>query len=240
MTLSALGNAWAASNKAWLRRLFSSWGDVDLHVLRDAQSLCIGYEYILRNVQTIARLGTRLEIPPMEKGATCGSYGGRTKQGEPCKKAGTGLGNRCHTHPVSQVDIAYPSNSRISEIYISIGPDNALRPMPHVVQWNDMAFLVDQRRLQAIDFVGTDPCVFQTMYYLLNDWIVGWHDRHGGPTDFIISCKHGQIAASRHWPIERLREFLRYQGPWTTPTKQSVAQQGYLVGDYVPGVWSEM
>jgi hypothetical protein len=230
--LTTLAQAWASHNSSWLQQVFDSWDSVSLQVQRDEQEHCVGYRYVLQNAVLKTRLGSAAVIPPTVPGAICGDHGGTTKSGGSCKNPGKNVGNRCYAHALPLHAVACPVGTRLAEVVIDPGePDNKLRgPVP----WDRLSF---NETHQAIDFVNTPPLAFKSAYMVMNSFINVWQDQWGPVLNYNVICQHGSIRASSHWPIERLRSQLKYNGPWRTTRGEQVALQGSLLGDYTPGIW---
>lgn len=143
--LHELGSLWARDNETWLKQIFNQWGAVTLEQVDFA-----GYHYVCRDVTLKSRLGLAHVIPDAVKGALCGSYGGVTKNGEPCKKQGSNAGNRCSLHPCSRFTIAYHPGDVVKEIKLNFGADHA---MPAVQPWPDAH--VDGTVYRFLDVEGT-------------------------------------------------------------------------------------
>jgi hypothetical protein len=226
--LHELGNLWARNNETWIKQIFNNWSVVTLEQVDFA-----GYNYVFRDVKLSSRIGLKHTIPELVKGSQCGSYGGLTKTGEPCKKAGTNTGNRCSLHPCSRFSIAFNAGDTINEIKLNFGADHAFRPMPHTLPWSTIQVFIDGQPYQFLDLDGSISLV--TGLAVINDCLASCKQfqTHN------IQCQYGNLSVNPFATIQKFRISVEYYGPWRTSTNQDVAQDGYYVGDYTAGVWTK-
>ena len=232
--LNELGLSWVQHNKEWLQKLFVTWNTVQLAVLQNSEAVCTGYTYTLHQAVAATRIGKMTDTTAIVAGAICGHHGGRTKSGALCKNPGKNAGNRCYAHPVSQYEVLFSPGSTLPHVTLSVGPDNKIRTPQ---SWETLDIVVDHTVYRAVDFFNTPAFMFTPAYLVMNSFINSWQDRCGPVLDFHIICQLGPLHVSSQWPIQRLRGQLQYFGPWRTSDGQDVAQHGYLVGDYTPGIW---
>lgn len=217
--------AWTAANAGWISQIFDSYTGVDVSPVHDVHGAVTGHTYTFRDAKLRARLGA-LRPTNIIKGAICGNFGGVTKTGTACKKAGTGSGGRCGIHPLPRFDV-HATPVAVTVLVAFGAPLRSVRPL-----WSQMHFTVPgQDSLFAVDYLDT-PCAFVPLTEVVADCLAD-----AVPKDFVIECHLGTLAASPFWRIEKLRALAQYQGPWTA-SGQAVAAEGCRVGDYAPGVWT--
>lgn len=115
-------------NTGWIGLLFCSYESFFSNI-RDEQ-VDLGHRYHFKN----AKLNTRLGVPYVCSGETCGDNGGKTQKNTPCRFKGTNNG-RCKRHPPPSHVPKYDVNHVFSWVTVDFGDDALIRPLGGMISW---------------------------------------------------------------------------------------------------------
>jgi len=228
--LDRVNARFAEKNHEWISRLFKGYSRNTGRLITPDDD--VGHEYIFTDVILNTRLG-RKESMHTPQGPKCGDNGGRTLAGKPCKRKAVTNG-RCSQHPPALFHVNYRMGDQIPRVTIRIGKDGndtKIRPLPAIVDWEDMTLFEDEgAELMPIDLRGTFQHVSNTL--LWNKIILDFKSILRLPPEMSVVVDGVEYGADRLWDIAMLRDScaLPYDVPLVLDG-QVLPASGFLLED---------